>query len=83
MSLDQARTQLHGVVDDLEANLFRLLGVQGALPLPPRVDDEDVDADPDPASEMHAVIGCVIRDALEPLIRDLRAAASYQPRSKD
>ena len=41
----------------------------------PEQEDEDHDAEPDPRSEMRAVIECGLHDRLEPLIRDLLAAA--------
>ena len=41
--------------------------------------DLRIDKDPDPQTEIRAVIGCAVQDCLDPLIRDLLAAADYEP----
>lgn len=41
--------------------------------------DLRIDKDPDPSTEIRAVIGCAVHDCLDPLIRDLLTAADYEP----
>lgn len=79
MTVELARERLRAVVDTFEGARLLLVGLRATLPLPRGKDQEDPDADPDPASEMHAVIGCSLHDSLDPLIRDLRALAEYRP----
>jgi hypothetical protein len=42
-------------------------------------DLRDLDRDPEPATEMRAVMRNVLNDSLKPAIEDLRAAAAYRP----
>ena len=78
--LQQAREQLRVAAGELEDLRIRLLLLQASLPLTPAdTSPEDVEEPPTPASEMHATLGCVVRDYLEPLIRDLRAAGGAGP----
>lgn len=79
MTVELARERLRAVVDTFEEAHLVLTGLRALLPIPQRKEEEDVDADPDPVSEIHAVIGCGLHDSLEPLIRDLRAVAEYRP----
>ena len=72
-ALAAARRQLRKVADELETLQLTLLGIQGTLPEPPAGAGEDVDA-MDAASELRAVIGCVLRDSIGPAMRDLRDA---------
>ncbi len=69
------RKGLRESVRDLQEIRERLLGLRRQIPGPAAEDD---DAEPDPLSEMGAVIECGLHDCLEPLIRDLLAAAEYQ-----
>jgi len=74
------RARLHAEVEYLRASRRRLHALldeirQSAL----ETSDEDIDADPDAATQMRAVIANGLRDCLDPLIRDLRQAARYQP----
>jgi hypothetical protein len=75
--LREAREQVRAMVGELEEIRGRLLERQAKLPVA-LVDasDEEDGEEPDPASEVHAVIGCAIRDSLEPLIGDLRSVAA-------
>ncbi|HVR95379.1 MAG TPA: hypothetical protein VMW27_02110 [Thermoanaerobaculia bacterium] len=74
--LQEVRDQLRIAVRELEDLRTRLLGIQASLPLSPAdTSPEDMEEPATPASEMHAVLGCVVRDYLDPLIRDLRGAA--------
>jgi hypothetical protein len=57
-----AREQISEITAELEAIRFRLLGVHASLP------PEGL------AAEMRTVIECVLADAFEPALRDLRAA---------
>ncbi|HEX7180731.1 MAG TPA: hypothetical protein VF756_02725 [Thermoanaerobaculia bacterium] len=77
--LERARAGLRSLAEEFRGGRVRLLQFQASLP-PPAADAslEDVD-DLDPLSEMHAVIGNAVRDSLDPLIRDLLAAAAYEP----
>jgi hypothetical protein len=36
----------------------------------------------DVSTEIRSTIECVLKDSMEPAIRDLAAAASYQPKEK-
>jgi len=49
--------------------------------VPAEAAQEDRDAEPDPLAEMRAAIECGMHDRLDPLIRDLLAAAKYQEES--
>jgi hypothetical protein len=74
------RSGLRDVVQELEGSRSKLLDLKSAV-LPSEHSEEDRDAEPDPASEMKAVIECGLHDCLDPLIRDLLAAAEYQAKS--
>ncbi|HZF07657.1 MAG TPA: hypothetical protein VFE33_02600 [Thermoanaerobaculia bacterium] len=39
----------------------------------------DLDHDPDVATELRAIVGCVITDSLDPAIADLETVAHYRP----
>jgi hypothetical protein len=74
-ALAAARKQLRKVADELETLQLTLLGIQGSLPEPPAesvklLDVEGMDA----ATELRAVIGCVLNDYIGPAMRDLRDA---------
>lgn len=69
------RKGLRESVRNLQEVRERLLELRRQAP-PEAV--EDCDAEPDPLSEMGAVIECGLHDCLEPLIRDLRTAADYE-----
>lgn len=70
------RKGLRDVVRDLREARRRLLELHGSIP-PPEPFRNEQDDEPDPLSEMRAVIECCLRDCLEPLIHDLTAAAEY------
>jgi hypothetical protein len=74
-ALAAARSQLQAVADELEALQLTMLGIQGTLPEPAAeavrlLDVEVMDA----ATELRAVIGCVLNDYIGPAMRDLRDA---------
>ena len=72
-----AETQLREIADALEAIRFRLLGVQASLPAsslehdPLREEDEM-----DTATEIRAVVGCVLEDRIEPALQELRTVGA-------
>ena len=52
------------------------------LPCPPigtTPEEDDLDAEPDIATEVRATGECVLTDYLEPAFRDLDAASRYRP----
>jgi hypothetical protein len=70
------RNGLRSIVSNLERERDNLAALRDGISLPPAESaPEDCDAEPDPLSEMKAVIECGLHDCLEPLIRDLLAAA--------
>lgn len=73
------RRGLRDVVRELQASRNKLIELRKAVPPSPAERAEaDLDAEPDPLSEMAAVIDCGLHDDLEPLIRHLTAAAEYR-----
>jgi hypothetical protein len=71
------RKGLHESVRELQAIRERLIELKRQV-VPPGTTAGDGDAEPDPLSEMGAVIECGLHDCLEPLIRDLQAAADRE-----
>ncbi|HEX4498061.1 MAG TPA: hypothetical protein VIE43_20460 [Thermoanaerobaculia bacterium] len=68
-----AETQLRDIADALEALRFRLLGVQASLPpssleRDPLQEEDEMDT----ATEIRAVVGCVLEDRIEPALQELR-----------
>jgi hypothetical protein len=80
LTLDAARERLHKIAGVIIEKREELLEVRRRLPYS-RLESspEDLDADPSVATEMRAVIGCVVQDYLTAAARDLHAAADYQP----
>jgi hypothetical protein len=79
-SEEAAREELRAIARELEEIGGRLDEIHDELPVPPNVtgmllEEEEMDA----ATEMRSAIECVLQDNLRPAIRDLRAAADYQP----
>ena len=74
--VDVVRKGLRESVRDLQEMRERLLELRRQIPLAESM-AMDEDAEPDPLSEMGAVIECGLHDCLEPLIRDLLAAAEF------
>lgn len=74
------RSGLREIAGELQVSRDRLLGLRGSVP---RVEPPggDRDAEPDPLSEMIAIIECGIHDNLDPLIQDLVTASRYQAKS--
>lgn len=81
---EAAREKLRNIAREVEEIGERLQEIHNQLPVPPNVtgmllEEEEMDA----ATEMRTTIECVLQDNLRPAIRDLRAAADYQPDSRD
>lgn len=78
--LDEVKAQFHEVAGILKASFFRLGGVVASLPLSPQeLSREDIEGDAEPHAHARAVALCVMNDYLRPAVRDLLAAAVYQP----
>ena len=75
----QARLKLKEVVEELKAIERKLRAAHQSLTPPPDIESEADERDV--ATEIRAVVECVLLDSLGPAIRDLQAAASY--RAKD
>jgi hypothetical protein len=75
IDVQEARKQLGTVAGELEEIRTRLLDLRANLPISAVEAAEQDIADLDPAAELHAVLGCVVRDCLDPLVRDLRGLA--------
>lgn len=74
--MDPAKAQLRRVVEDLRAVRYRLLGIQASIrPTRQETSLEDLEGEPDAPTEIRAVIAHALHDRLDPLIRDLMAAA--------
>ncbi|MGC2238952.1 MAG: hypothetical protein WA584_22550 [Pyrinomonadaceae bacterium] len=72
-----AEAQLGEIANALEAIRFRLLGVQASLPASPLERDPLRDEDEmDTASQLRALVGCVLEDRIEPALRELRRAGA-------
>ena len=78
--VDLARTQIARVIEELRAIRHRLAGIQAGIP-PTRQETspEDLEGEPEAPTEIRAILGNVLRDRLDPMIRDLVIAAGYEP----
>lgn len=75
----EARQRIGVIAKELEEVRTRLLDQHAALPLSPAAGfEEDIVGEQDPSSELRAVLECLVRDCLDPLIRDLRAIAEEE-----
>jgi hypothetical protein len=78
--LDEARERLRQITGGFAWIRKQLLEIKGGLKGSRRESShEDLDADPSPSTEIRTVIDCVLRDSLDPAIRDLLDAANYHP----
>jgi hypothetical protein len=78
----EARKQVGALAGELEEIRNRLLDLRANLPAPiSESAEQDLVEDLDPASELHAVLGCAVRDCLDPLVRDLRGLADPESRT--
>jgi len=79
--LDLAIDQIGDIAREVENLQFRLLGVQATLPESTAESVRLLDVDPmDEATELHALIDCVLRDRIEPALRELRKLAAVKRR---
>lgn len=74
--LEEARKRIGAVAGELEEVRTRVLDVQATLPT--NGSEEDILGDLDPTSEIRAILECLVRDCLDPLIRDLRTVAGQR-----
>jgi len=78
-----AQAELREIIELLGTLCARLESLHERLPVPPQetamlVGEEEMDV----ATEVRAVIECVLHDSLQPTLRDLQEAASYRPHGK-
>jgi hypothetical protein len=75
---------LQGVAEDLKKIEKRLRTLHGSLPAPATGDrEEESEEENDVATELRAVIECVLADCIGPAIRDLLAAAAYSRKKRE
>jgi hypothetical protein len=79
--VQEARKQLGTVAGELEEIRTRLIELRASLPTSAMEAAEQDIADLDPAAELHAVLGCAVRDCLDPLVRDLRGLEDPESRT--
>ena len=80
MEIEGIRQQLRAWAEELAALRWRWVDFQESLPLTaPEASQVNPGTDPDVLTEVWAVIGDSVRNALDPLIKDLRDTAEYSP----
>lgn len=79
---EEAQAELRRIVEALKGVRSKLRDVAAALPstLEEAMYAEE---DPDVATEVRAVIECVLTDQIGPALRDLTAAAEYHRKRRD
>jgi len=79
-AVELARNQLGPVIESLRAIRSRLVEIQESVP-PTRQETspEDLEGEPDPPTEIRAILGNAVRDRLDPLILDLITVAGDRP----
>lgn len=80
---EEARAELRAIVEDLDGIRARVVDLHARLPVP--LEEAAMHAgevEMDFSTEVRSVIECILNDWLRPTIRDLAAAASYQPKKK-
>jgi hypothetical protein len=76
--------QLQEIAEDLKKIEKRLRALHGSLPAPSTGDrEEESEEENDVATELRAVIDCVLTDSIGPAIRDLLAAAAYSRKKRE
>lgn len=75
--MEEARQRIGVIAGELKEVRSRLLNVQDTLPSSDS-SKEDIVGDLSPPSEVRAILECLVRDCLDPLIRDLRALAEEE-----
>ena len=75
-AVELARTRLGPVIESLRTIRSRLVAIQESVPpTSQETSAEDLESEPDAATEIRAILGNVLRDRLDPLIRDLLTVA--------
>jgi len=77
--LSEVKRDIQGIVETLISVRHQMEGVQASVPPgAAEISQEDCDTDPDPPTEIRAVIATSIKDSLDPMIRDLRDLLNYE-----
>lgn len=80
IGINVARERLHNTARVIAQARDELLEIKGGLrPSRCELSHRNLDDDPSVSTVIRTVIDCVIRDSLDPAVRDLRDAADYQP----
>jgi hypothetical protein len=80
---EQAQAAVRDAMEDLKKVRSRLRNIAAALPASPQEALMDAgDEDPDVATEVRAIIECVLADQIDPAVRDLGAAAEYRVKER-
>jgi hypothetical protein len=79
---ETARMQLQALGEGLQGIRAGLREITESLPGPPEGEILEEEEEWDVATELRSIIECVLRDSIEPAIRDLQAAASYRPKGE-
>jgi len=80
---EAARAELRSIVTELDGIRGRLVDLHDRLPVPAEETAMLVgEVEMDFPTEVRSVIECVLNDSLRPMLRDLSAAASYQPKKR-
>ncbi|HEV8583181.1 MAG TPA: hypothetical protein VGX68_29285 [Thermoanaerobaculia bacterium] len=79
-----AQSEMRAMVVELEALRSRLADLHDRLPVSPEetamlLGEQEMDV----ATEARSVIECLLTDHIEPVIRDLAAAAAYRPKGEN
>ncbi len=83
-AVELARKQLGPVIESLRAIRHRLMDLQESIPpTSQETSAEDLEGEPDAATETRAILGNAVRDRLDPLIGDLISVAGYEPPERD
>jgi hypothetical protein len=81
--LEAVRDNLRDLAEALKGIEKRARALSGSLPVPSAGEKEgESEEENDVATEIRAVIDCVLTDSLGPAIRDLQAAAGYRAKRK-
>lgn len=78
---EEAQAELRRIVEALKKVRSNLRDVAASLPSTPE-EAMYAEEDPDVATEVRAVIECVLTDQIGPALRDLTAAAEYHRKEK-
>ena len=79
----EAQAELRRVVEELKGIRARLREIATGLPASPEESSMLVgEEDPDVATEVRAIIECVLADQIGPAVRDLGAAVEYRVKER-